>query len=200
MVRNKAWAIGFVALVVTVLPIISEASPLLSCPDAVGGTTGYNRQFWLDPATACVWGTGFVNNDKKDDFLDGSGILDGLNPSAILGLSTTGADAGWTNVSYNFDNDSETDANWLIPGYDPLKEYLVGIKAGGNPDWALFLVSESSGTWGTVPADAWSHAVLYSRSRSDVQIASEPASLLLLGSGLAVAGHRFRRHRQAQKG
>jgi hypothetical protein len=182
---------------------VATASPIYlvgdHCPNPLGAFT---RQYYVTPATNCIfddsapnfqgtdeeanlylnsaeaqpdWGTGWV----------GLGKADGQSP--LPGFSFT-ADAG---------ND---DGTFTI---DPLTfkfgQFAVGVKGGGNPKFAIFLLQAgaTSGNWGLLSSEGdLSHLALYARDSGNpiqLQAVPEPISLALLGAGLMVGARRLRR-------
>ena len=218
---KKLWFAGFiVAFGVCGLPNRAAA---LTCADASVGTNQYTvTGTGTTTATDCVadnsapGGNNNLNGTASDDFLNGP------NDDATQGGTYLGG--GWTSFcssesgasiscadAYNF---AFTGGNGGTSGtfsFDGLlgKTYAIGVKDGSAPFWAVFLLSNSdttnpvsySGTW-SILNGGLSHFVIYDKGvATNVQPETpvpEPASLLLLGSGLALAGQRFRRRRQAQ--
>src|SRR5688572_4710681 len=174
---------------------LPSSAAALTCPTADGTTelAGYQFYYTVSPASACVWGQGTIS-PNNDDFLGGWPALDsdeGAWPTVANPILTGGA---WSPVEYTSSGgdgavlDVNANGTWTITGALANTEYLLGLKQGSNPQWAVFLVTAFSGTWDINDTFSLSHIALYSRTvtttgtstSSGQAVVPEPASLLLL--------------------
>jgi hypothetical protein len=161
---------------------------------------------------------GSTNPASSDDFLDGPDDNIATNDQYFQPggnwtsfCTTNGStDAGGCGTAYGFSwtGGGGSSGSWSFNGTVG-SEYAIGLKDGSTPFWAVFLLSNTdntnpvsySGTWQIINGGL-SHFVIYDRNVTpNVEPENpvpEPASLLLLGSGLALTAQRFRRRRQAQ--
>lgn len=188
-------------LSVFIAPAHSEAAPIsVNCPGTPSTT---DREFTLttDPlgATCLAYGNnGNELNANAADVLVAAGwtVIDkDQNPDAIFlndgWFSVTGMGA----ISGTFTIDPAAWGTW--------GEIAIGLVVGGgriDPKWAAFELptGETSGLWADAPQQGGglSHAVLYGRGTPvDITEVPEPATLLLLGSGLTIAARRKRAKR-----
>lgn len=186
----RASIIGFAVCATLAFVAVRDASAaLVVCPDPQTST----RQYGVDttPDSTC--------------YAHGNGNLNGAGNDAFLAL-----DPDWDFVGQNdaFDP-AETDftgrsGDFLIANFDPTLQYALGIKDGGDPKWAVFLlpIGVDSGQWFiTSPNGSLSHLALYSREDpvdpGEEPLVPEPATLLLLGLGLVAGGARARKLRRS---
>ena len=175
--------IGFVG-------VADASAALVVCPDPQTSTRQYGVN--TTPDSVCyAYGGGNLNGAGNDAFLnidptwDFVGQNDAFDPA---GTDFTGRDG-----------------DFLIDNFDPTLQYALGIKDGGDPKWAVFLlpIGVASGTWHvTSPGGSLSHLALYSREEpitpGEEPLVPEPATLALLGLGLLVSGARAR-HRHSSR-
>jgi hypothetical protein len=211
--------VGFAALVAPEKAMATQCPVSPNVGDNVyivvgTGTTGV-------PSCVTEYGNGNLNGAGNDDFLDGADDNTATNDQYFGGgwtgsafCSTGGSDPSSSNectTDYGFAFTSLNSAHngaWSFTGQAG-KTYALGVKDGSDPFWAVFLLSNTdvtgsvaySGTWQIINGGL-SHFVIYEKgsptsSNSPETPVPEPASLMLLGSGLAFAGQRFRRRRQA---
>jgi len=182
-----------------IAPVYSEAVPV-NCPGTASTT---DREFTLttDPLGATCLASGNEANDlnaNDHDLLVAVGwtVIDkDENPDELFlnddWFSVTGLGA----MSGTFTIDP---AAWGAWG-----DIAIGFVIGGggvDPKWAAFELptGETSGLWSQslTHGGGLSHANLYGRGTPrDITEAPEPATLFLLGSGLAVAVRRKRAKR-----
>ena len=179
-------------------PAYSEAAPIaVDCPGTPG--TG-DREFTLttDPlgATCLNYGNGAneLNANASDVMLAaGWTLIDKDQGNSLVDnwFSLTGMGA----ASGTFTIDPAAWGTW--------GEIAIGFVVGGGqilPKWAVFGLpnGETSGLWADAPENAGglSHVNLYGKGEPrDIQEVPEPATLLLLGSGLTIAARRKRAKR-----
>jgi hypothetical protein len=183
-----------------IVPTSSEAAPVsVNCP----GTAATNdREFTLttDPTggTCHQYGNGAneLNANAFDVMLLAGWTLidkdDALNNDNGFTVTGIGALLGTFTVAPSL---------WTM--WDQI---AIGFVVGGgnanhperDPKWAVFLLpgNETSGSWSTAPREGGelSHGNLYGRDVPGTPV-PEPASLLLLGTGLTAVVRRMRAKR-----
>jgi PEP-CTERM motif len=210
-------------LTLVAVPAASEAAPIYvegnTCPAAV--VNPYNRQYSVDQALRCMFETEFSGqlanpqgDDAEADYWLNSAAADaagwgtaaleddwqGLGSNVIDGFSYT-KDAGNDDGIFTF-SDS------LLDEYD---QFALAMKDGAKPKFAIFMlpVGLTTGNWHFLTTQGeLSHFALYGRNLleineecpnppcdPDITEVPEPATLLLIGSGLTFAA-RWRRARR----
>jgi hypothetical protein len=191
-------------------------SPGITKPNGKPGNA-----YMVDPAIDCVWAhDGNINGAtgaNPDSFLNGEGTNDAAN-----GTTDTNAapNAKWFNISgwtflgstsnanpaamapvtgLTITGSGATERTWAVdksalPTYGL---FALGVKGGSDPKWAVFLL-DSLNLAGRVTIEnaSFAHFVLYGApgpDDDDVDPVPEPASLALLGSGLAAVAYRLRK-------
>ena len=170
---------------------VSASAAPVNCPGTAATT---DREFTLDTgvltATCYQWGTGNLNGNG--DFINGLGYVT-LDKSDD---TTTGNHNGWLTItgqgttSGTFTIDS---AAWTTYG-----TILFALKSGEgqlDPDWAVFTLAFGtlSGNWSLSGNQSLSHANLYGGGDPVNIPTPEPASMVLLGTGLLGLAARMRR-------
>ena len=186
----------------------ASASPIYvvgnECP-ADPLAPAYDRQYYVTQATYCVFDPA-VNNIQGTDaeaafYLDG-----GPQPAWGTGWEGLGQESLELDiVGFSFTADGGNDDGTFTIGAlltSQFGQFALGIKDGGTPKWAIFLlpVGVYSGDWGFITgAGDLSHFALYGRGLpvvvddQNLLATPEPATLVLLGLGLAAGARRLRR-------
>ena len=193
---RKFILLSLLSLIVTP---IAEAAPIsVNCPDSAATD---DREFTLttDPAAAACYDYGDDANELN------------ANPFDVMFLS------GWTIIDKDDAPTSDSDNGFFVDGLGAISgsflldaslwtqfdQIAIGFVVGGgqiDPKWAVFLLpdGETSGLWSNDPRQggSLSHGNLYGfGDATTITEVPEPATLLLLGSGLTFAVRRRRAKR-----
>jgi hypothetical protein len=181
---------GFILAITVVLSVTGTANAApVYCP---GTEITTDREFSVDTApSATCFATGTGNLTGTDDAINDLGYttLD-KSDDGITGLFTnalTIVGSGETSGTFSI-------SPLVLETYTNL---LIGFKSGEgqlDPDWAVFSLASGvlSGTWTISDQQSLSHATLYGLPGQPPVPLPEPASMVLLGTGL-LAGYRARR-------
>ena len=131
----------------------ASASPIYAigdqCP-ATAGSGGSARQYYVTQATACMW------DDADPATILGNTTEANLYLNSAAGLSAFGTGlTGWVGLGQNplgfsFTTDAGNDDGTFTINNPLYNQFVVGVKDGGSPKFALFLLSAGvfSGDWG----------------------------------------------------
>jgi len=198
-------------------PAASEAAPIYvesgatgECPtDAQMADPSYARQYYVTPSLRCMF-------DPDSNNLQGTDAEANLylNSAAAntAGWGTVATTDDWKGLGqhdtngggFAFTADAGNDDGTfsITSGLGGYTQFAVAVKDGSLPFWAIFELSvdQLTGNWGLrTSGGELSHFALYGRLADPtqqcanppcqtIQEVPEPASLLMLGSGLAIAG------------
>ena len=215
---RKLFLLSLLTLVAA--PAASQAAPIYvagnECPSDAQ-MPSYDRQYYVTQALRCVFETETSGPAANIDGSDAEADLylnSALGTGAGWGTAATEDDwvgLGKTPTGFSFTADAGNDDGTftfsaaLLGLYD---QFALGIKDGSNPKFAIFMlpVGLTTGDWGfgTEGGDL-SHFTLYGRQSLDINEqcpdcpeiteVPEPATLLLIGSGLTFAARRRRAKR-----
>jgi hypothetical protein len=197
MMRKTSLAIC-TALIACAAVGTAQAAPI-SCPGTPSTT---DREFILTvtsaTGTASCFDFGPGNLEGPDDEITDQGYVfldkenEGGNP-----------EEGWLDIT----GINSTSGTFTISGdaWDAYSSLIIAFKSGAgqlDPDWAAFLLTPEvlSGTWSITGSQSLSHANLYGANPNSPPppppVVPEPASMLLLGTGLLAMARsrRLRRH------
>jgi len=165
----------------------ASATPV-NCPGTVATT---DREFTLDttPTASCLaFGPGNINGNNDSINQMGYVTLDSdinsNDPDNNFFITGSGTTAGTFTIN---------PIVWTLYG-----SVVVALKSGEgqlDPDFAAFLLAPGvvSGTWSISDSQSLSHALLYAKGDPTNIPTPEPASMLLLGSGLVGLATRLRK-------
>jgi hypothetical protein len=185
------------------------------CPsDTQMVNTDYTRQYYVTPSLACVYDNDPTVNNIQGTTAEAEYYLDVFGTGTWVGLGETEAGFSYTADAGN-DDGTFTISPELANMFDNI---AIAIKDGAFPYFGIFLLPTDtlSGTWGmsTTQGDL-SHFALFGFIGDDGPIINptcpncppgddppapipEPASLLLLGSGLATIAAKYRKRKSVQ--
>ena len=172
----------------------------------------FNRQYKVTEATECVYDSGDANiqgnNTEANDYLNSADAITAGWPGGFVGLGQSPTGFSFTGGLGGSQGTFTIDTSILTFGL-----FGVGVKDGGAPKWAIFLVDVAdltcvgtlcTGNWDITTQGGLSHFALYGsdfigEEDEPQEVEPEPATLLLLGTGLALTAARVRGRSKARR-
>jgi hypothetical protein len=204
LVHKRFLNVTLVIFLHVTFPLVSSAAPVhvtgSVCPKTGGGSI--THQYWVEDAISCVWDDDASKQQIKGT--DAEALL-------YLGAGWVGLgkqDAGQTNLTgltVNFTgpcgapnepgpNDANNGCgNFTYSNPNSYTQIAFGIKDGTFPKWAIFVMpfGDFASNWAIFDRGGYSHGTLFATTQAPP--IPEPASLILLGSGLSAVAYRLRR-------